>query len=175
LEVPAFVAGEVLIGHFDIDNECASPIAIITAPVELRLRLRAEDHFPVELGLSNTYAIAYLFRRSVGLSADAFVGDGGLGISAAPAYVVVGPGEHGIIHLTSGKPIRLAAGSYGLALLTVAVPTTATAPREGTIDLRNSVAALAGRLGDGRKFAITHQAVRIGPVAFFEVGPVPFE
>lgn len=169
LQIPNLTAVDVLHGELEVANDCSFSVAVLTSPVETRERFAEESRFPAEIGISEIYAVAYVFRQEVGLGKDAFRGDGGVVVTSAPGYAVVGAGENRSIPLTSG--MKLAHGSYGLALFTIVAPTVSIGPGANHIDLRKTVAASASTPPLGQRLLLAESAVRLAPVAFFEVEP----
>jgi len=171
LQVPSISVGDVLAGGLVIVNSCGCALAVLTAPVERRERFRHETRFPVELGNRCSYAIAYIFRQDVGLPQNAFLGDGCVRDTGLPDYAVIGSGERRIIPLTSGEPLALEPGAYGISILTIVAPKTTTEPRDAEINLRMSA------MERHRTHPLIHPAtlseatVRRGPATSFEVFP----
>jgi len=169
LQIETSVPGKPLRGHLLIDNACKRRVAILTAPVEKRLRLSVGNRFPAEVGIDQVYAIAYVFRKDVGLENDAFLGDGGFSVFTLPAYAVVDAIAKASIPLTSGVPLTLEPGSYGLALYTIAVWADGCPVRRSEIDLRNDIARFTAVHGRSRQIVLPPAAVRLAPVAFFRL------
>lgn len=82
LHVPTLRVGGSLSGELNAKNHCPCSVAVMTAPVELRVRLSRQVMFPVEDGIGNVYSIAYFFKEEVGLGKDAFRGDGGMAVAS---------------------------------------------------------------------------------------------
>lgn len=165
-------SGQVLRGELEADNRCDTPLAVLTAPVETRVRTSPATHFPTEIGINRLYAIAYIFRRDIGLGPDAFRGDGGLQAVRAPEYSVIHPGMRTSIAVTSGLPLTIEAGNYGLALFTLVAPVESSPKAAVTeIDLRSSLEQFnyGHKLPLDRLPTLAEGAVRLAPVAFFEV------
>jgi hypothetical protein len=171
LRVASLYQREILRGDLSVTNRCEGAVAILTAPIEQHLRLTSDIRFTVEDGIDRVYGIAYIFRTEVGLGQDAFRGDGGLEVSYLPDYVVVEPGSTATIPITSGKPLDLPAGRYGLALFTIATPSAIASSQSGEIDFRNSVASLRGSRAAISGLILPTAAIRLAPVGFFEVRP----
>lgn len=169
IETPA--PGRPLRGVLRIENSCTQPVAILTAPVETRLRLSSGVSFPAETGIDQVYAIAYVFPKAVGLEDDAFRGDGGLEVFAHPEYAVVkGQGKLSL-PVTSGEALRLPPGSYGLALFTIAAWACHSSSRRTVIDFRDDVAHFTKAHGRHRQVLLSPTAIRVAPVAFFTMPP----
>lgn len=171
LELVSATASEPLRGELKIENRCAESIAVLTAPVEYRARLTSETRFPAEEGTDRVYAIAYVFDRQIGLGKDAFRGDGGLTVRSLPDFVVVEAAARMAVPLSSGQPLKLAPGRYGLALFTVAVPAPGFPRKPGKLDLFQPVAQSQQTRPVGPPLVMRPTAVRLAPVAFFEITP----
>ena len=169
LHVPSFRTGEALSGQLLAQNTCGQPVAVLTAPIEQRLRLVPETRFPVEAGIDKVYAVAYFFRRDVGLGRDAFRGDGGVTPSGLPDYVVVEESAAMAVPITSGVPVDLEPGAYGLAFFTIVAPAPSHTHKDGQIDLQNSVARFAGFSEGSGQVVLPPGSARLAPVAFFKV------
>lgn len=162
--------GAALSGELTAKNRCPYSVAVMTAPVELRIRLSAQMRFPAESGIGNAYAIAYLFADEVGLGRDAFRGDGGVTVTAPPEFAVVGPNQDGGIPVRGKLPLELLPGKYGLALMTMVVPTAGASAKPGSIEIDNSVERFQrGRAGDRPRMVLSEAVVRLAPAAFFLV------
>jgi hypothetical protein len=172
LEVAPVREGTALSGQLDAANRCPWPIAILTAPVETRLRLSPTDQFPAETGILRPYAVAYVFRKEVGLGKDAFRGDGGVTLSTPPAFAVLGVGEDRTTPLRGRLPENLSRGTYGLALLTIIAPMPGATSKAAEISLEESVERFqCDGVEGGAPLILAEGVVRRGPIAFFTVGP----
>jgi hypothetical protein len=122
LQEAEVVSGEMH-GVIKVHNRCSRAIAVLTSPLEVRMRLRSDDHFFAEVMASAVYAIAYIYDDAAGLPRDAFRGDGGLNVFRTPKHHVVGAGSSGVIPMkgTADAFRQLASGTYGFALLTPVV------------------------------------------------------
>jgi len=172
LEASSIKRGEKLEARLVVKNECAADLAIVTSPVERRVRLHPSDKFPVETGLGNGYAIAYMFAKNVGLSNDAFIGDGGLPFNGLPEFAVVKAGGVKSIPVTDRETHVLPPGQYGLAILTIATDARGATSTQEMIDLADSIREVEQRRGPDaveQPFFLPVNAIRIGPATFFEV------
>jgi hypothetical protein len=173
LYINTLVEGRQLQGVLAIQNQCKYSVAILTAPIETRLRLSASDRFPAEVGIAQVYAVAYLFRREEGLPQGAFVGDGGVSVSIAPDYAVVEGLSEVSIPVTSGHALGLVPGAYGLALSTVATWAQGRRPHDGVFDLRNNIAAFTATRPQVGTIELPAGAIRLAAVGFFRVTKEP--
>jgi len=144
LRMPPQTAGGVIEGTLVLTNHCDLAVAVLTAPVELRQRLRGDQRFVFEAASTGqVYALAYIYRQEHGLDPHSFLGDGGLWVSVLPDYAVVGPRETLELPVTSGIPIDWGPGEYGILFVTIVVPATGSPATSERIDFSESVAFLS--------------------------------
>lgn len=172
LHVPTLRVGGSLSGELNAKNHCPCSVAVMTAPVELRVRLSRQVMFPVEDGIGNVYSIAYFFKEEVGLGKDAFRGDGGMAVASPPAFAVVGPDQELRVPVTGKLPSEVAPGMYGLAVMTMAAPIPGARPKPGSVELDYSVERFQrGQAGHGSRMVLAEGVVRLAPVTFFSITP----
>lgn len=172
LEVAPLRMGAALSGRLEAANRCPWPVAILTAPVETRLRLSPTDRFPAETGILRPYAVAYVFREEIGLGKDAFRGDGGVTLSRPPVFAVLGVGEDRSTPLSGQLPANLSPGTYGLALVTITAPIPGASSKAGRINFQESVERFQRDGGEGgAPLALAEAVLRRGPIVFFKIGP----
>jgi len=173
-KLPPQTAGGVIEGTLVLTNHCDTTMAVLTAPVELRLRLRADQRFPFEAsGISNVYAVAYLFKQEHGLDSGSFLGDGGLRVSFLPDFATVGPKETLELPLTSGIPVDWGPGEYGVLFATRVVPAPGLSTTPATIDLSKSIAALSASREPTRQLRIPPGAMSIFARGSITLKPAP--
>jgi len=137
---PVVVHGPSSRGEILVHNRCKRTIAILTSPVEIRIRSRPDQTFPDEV-TGTAYALAYVFPADMGLSARAFVGDNEMSVTTAPRYSLLKSGMsapfalRGIERLAGLKP-----GIYQIIMLIpVAFAGDGGGDSDKTFDLRRSV------------------------------------
>ena len=124
----------------DVRNQCGYPIAILTAPGEIRVRRSTDDRFPDQSLSTAANATFYVARKGVPLSPDMFWGDGGSIVYGLPRYASVPANGtvtvpiEGAERLTEGEP---AIGS--MALVTFVTPLSAYEAHVDPFDLALSV------------------------------------
>jgi hypothetical protein len=165
------VRRSVLIGFLELKNVCTFPMALLTAPVELRLKLTPQTRFPFEAGgLSQAYALAYIYRKEFGFeSHETFLGDGGLSVSTLPDYAVIAPDSILRVGLSSGEALDVEAGHYGLVLMTIAVKAPGRPEKVGTIEFSENVRKMESSRARSIELVLPKRAIRLSSRAFFEV------
>lgn len=171
LALSHLASGEVLSGTLELQNDCDSALAVLTAPVELRLKLDREKRFPFEAGgVNEVYDLAYIFRKDLGFGArETFLGDGGLNVSTLPEYAVVEPASTLALAISSGDPLEIEPGEYGLALFTIVVQAPGRKEKAGSIDFRESVRQLEASRERSRELRLPPGAERVPSMGYFEV------
>jgi hypothetical protein len=146
-------------------------VALLIAPVEVRIKKTPADRFPFEGGgVDEVYAIAYIFPEEVGLDTkNTFLGDGGLTVYASPDFAIVGLQADAEIPFSGGRALVTTAGTFGIYFFTIARPWPASRPRPGSIDLTNSVERWTASHQTTRSLRLAPDAVRIGALTYFEV------
>lgn len=142
-----------------VKNGCDYPVAILTSPLEVRVRLTGVEKFVNEAGA--TYAILYVVPDSLGKEAfrgDGIVRDGGLGVRRPPGYTTVAGGES--ITLPLRCDLDLPSGRYLLLLSTYEAPLEDSPPRSDPFDCSHSVESW----NEGRKSAYVSFNKGVGPV-----------
>jgi hypothetical protein len=136
LEIPNRKAGAPFAGSVELRNRCRERVAVVTAPIEVRLRMTGSDVLHWE-GMADPYAVLCVYRKDAGR--PKFLGDAGAQV-LGPGFVVVDENA-ATKHALIGDALKtLAPGEYGAFLQTWAVSTKL--PPNGTeaIDLSDSVA-----------------------------------
>ena len=126
-------------GELLVHNRCKRTIAVLTSPVEIRIRRRPDQTFPDE-ATGTAYTLAYVFPADMGLSARAFVGDNEMSVTTAPRYSLVKSGMsapfalRGIERLAGLKP-----GIYQIIMLIPVAFASDGGDADKIFDLRQSV------------------------------------
>jgi hypothetical protein len=109
--------------HVRLTNRCKYPVAVLTAPLEVRVRLKAEERFINERMPWAAYAILYVFPAALGV--DAFRGsdivlDGGLRVARPPSYITVDAGAD--VDAPLACDLQVPPGQYLINLWTYEAP-----------------------------------------------------
>lgn len=174
LEAKDAPLGRAIEASLRADNQCEVPVAVLTAPLEIRV-LRKGARPPAETMNHAVYAIAYVLPRDAGDEHLTFLGDGGLKVHKLPTYFLVDPRSTSSIPFvgTSQELKQLAAGSYLLSLITVVVPSVDASDMKAPFDLgrtvrRHDANGPATGTAD-RTLVIPPTAERLGGAASFKV------
>lgn len=125
-----------------IENRCDHAIAVLTAPLEVRVRRTGKEKFVHERMSSTVYALLYVVSARLGKKAfrgDGVMRDGGLQVRREPAYVTIGARQR--VKVPMRCTLDLPPGRYTLTLLTYEAPQGDAPPGGGSFDCRSSVAA----------------------------------
>jgi hypothetical protein len=161
----------VLDGAALVKNRCNSPVAILTAPIETRVRLRAAHRFPLEEMRHAVYAKLYVFSAAAG-PRDMFIGDGGERVLGHPDFRLLPARSEQRIRVTGTNPqlASLPRGQYGALLITYGAPAKATAARTGAFRVECSVEEHNSRQRALRQVYLSRDASPIASLsAAFEV------
>jgi hypothetical protein len=118
-------------------NTCGTPIAVLTSPLEVRVRRDAQQTFPSEV-TRTPYVLLYIYPESFGIAPSSFVGDKALFVCREPEYSVLRSDETRDIPVRGIDAINVRAGSYGVLML-IPIVRTNTAPARSAFDVRRSV------------------------------------
>lgn len=102
-----------------VENSCDYSMAILTAPLEIRVRLTGDEPLTNERMLRSPYAILYVFPRGLGdraFQGDGAARDGGLSVTRPPDYATVGPKT--TIEMPIECRLDLPRGEYSAVLFT---------------------------------------------------------
>lgn len=111
-------------------NSCAYEVAVLTSPLEVRIRTTSAQPLVNERMSFNTYAILYVLDTQIGkdiMRGDGIIRDGGPVLQRAPTYTVIGPGATKKVPLTcsldlpSGRSFAPALWSFEAPLGTAPV------------------------------------------------------
>lgn len=125
-----------------IQNRCGHGIAVLTSPLEVRIRRTGKEKFIHERMSSTAYALLYVVSARLGKDAfrgDGVVRDGGLVVRREPAYVTIGARQRVKVPLRC--TVDVPPGRYTLTLLTYEAPQGDAPAGGGSFDCRTSVAA----------------------------------
>src|SRR5260221_9600636 len=123
-----------------IRNHCRRPVAILTGPVELRIRKDRNQTFPNEI-TGTPYVLFYVFRNDVRLPTDFFRGDGARTVRGAPTYAVVHAGASVSFALVGTAQLHaLPHGSYRAIMFIPIAFAQGDGGGDAAFDLSQSVA-----------------------------------
>jgi len=123
-----------------IRNHCKRPVAVLTGPVELRIRSDRNQTFPSEI-TGTPYVLFYVFGNDIGLSADAFVGDGARAVRGVPTYAVIHAGASVSFAVRGTDQLHaLSQGSYRAIMLIPIAFAQGDGGGDAAFDLSQSVA-----------------------------------
>jgi hypothetical protein len=139
------------ISQVRLANRCDYPVAVLTAPLEFRLRRTGTEKLIYERMPWAAYAILYALATNLGDQAfrgDGVIRDGGLRLDRGPGYTAIGPKTTATVPLRC--PADLPPGRYGFLLSTFEVPLHDAPPRSDPFDCSLSVV----RWNDGKGVTI---------------------
>lgn len=125
-----------------ISNRCEHPVAVVTSPLEVRLRRTGEEKFVHERMSWTAYALLYVVaadRPGDPFRGDGVIRDGGLRVRRPPAYLTVGP--KATVTVPIECDIDLPDGRYALVLMTYEALQRDSPEGNGTFDCAVSVEA----------------------------------
>lgn len=125
---------ESLRGTFTVENRCALRLAVLTTPVELRIRKERGEFFHWE-GMAGPFARLYIYRRDIGR--PRLLGDAGARVLGLPTFVTV-EARSSATYPIDGS-VGLPPGEYGAYLQTWAAPAGAVRVEKGQMTLTESL------------------------------------
>jgi hypothetical protein len=133
--------GRDIQGTVEILNRCATPASILTAPLEVQVRLNPGDFFVPETLVEPLYARVYITRKEAGLGVNAYLGDGGVEVLAWPSQVLVGAHARRELRIAgrAAETSKLPPGEYEAVLVTLAAPGLGQEGGTSFFDLSQSV------------------------------------
>lgn len=158
--------------ELNLENSCSLAVAILTAPLEIRFVLEAEDRLRYEGMLGAVYNTLIIYRIPPGLSSKTFLADGALPVRMPPQYRVISPGSSVTVgFIGEDQALRgLSPGSYGASLTVLAAPVELSASTEGDFDFGNTVARHNGTTSSTLPpLSLSQTVSRIGAAATFIV------
>lgn len=165
-----FEEGESLAGKVTVRNDCNMEVSVLTAPLETRVRKERTDFFVNETLVEPLYARLYVSRVGLGPQEEAFLGDGGLEVSAWPSHLHVSPhAKRGVrIAGTVGAISQLSAGEYEAVLVTLVAPSLGGDGGVPYFDLEEDVGRYNPRFSSGSRLTLRPSATEIssGPASF---------
>lgn len=123
-----------------VTNQCDYPVAVLTSPLEVRVRRTGAEKLVNERMSWAAYAILYVFPAALGEEAfrgDGIIRDGGLRVRRSPGYTSVGGRESIAIPLRCD--LDLPPDRYLLLLSTYEAPLDDSPPRNDPLDCSHSV------------------------------------
>jgi hypothetical protein len=126
-------------GEIIVHNRCKRTVAVLTSPIEIRIRRRPDQTFPSEV-VGTPYVLVYIFPADMGLPARAFMGDSEMSVTSMPRYSLVKSGVstpfalRGIERLAGLEP-----GIYRIIMLIPIAFASDGVDTDKTFDLRQSV------------------------------------
>jgi hypothetical protein len=136
------------ISQVRLANRCNHPVAVLTAPLELRVRRTGKEKFIYERTSWAAYAILYALATNLGDQAfrgDGVIRDGGLRLNRGPGYTAIGPKTTATVPLRC--PTDLPPGRYGFLLSTFEVLLHDAPRRNDPFDCTLSVDRWNGGMG----------------------------
>jgi hypothetical protein len=131
--------GTTLAAGVTASNSCQVGMAVLTAPLETRVRSSPTAATPFEGGARNVYARVYIAANDAGVGFEP-LGDAGATVLGVPGFWVVG--AHSKVEISLGgrneKIASLAPGSYRIWIDTVAAPAGSTSSHS-VVDLAQTV------------------------------------
>lgn len=152
-------------------NRCDYAVAVLTSPLEVRVRRTGNERFVYERMSWAAYAVVYVVAAELGEKAfhgDGVVRDGGLRVRRAPEYTSIGP------NAATTVPVRceidLAPGRYVYSLSTFEAPLGDAPARSGSFDCAESVESWNAGMVDAAHVSLSRDAGQIqGGSAIVEV------
>jgi len=123
-----------------VTNQCDYPVALLTSPLEVRVRRTGTERLVNERMSWAVYAILYVFPASLGEEAfrgDGIIRDGGLRVRRSPGYTSIGGRESIAIPLRC--TLDLPPDRYLLLLSTYEAPLESSPSRNDPLDCSHSV------------------------------------
>lgn len=152
-------------------NRCAYAVAVLTSPLEIRVRRTGNERFVNERMSWAAYAVVYVVAAELGEKAfhgDGVVRDGGLRVRRAPEYTSIGPNAAMTVPVRC--EIDLAPGRYVYSLSTFEAPLGGAPPGSGSFDCADSVESWNSGMGDAAHVSLSRDAGQIqGGSAVLEV------
>lgn len=136
------VAYEATLSAVSIVNRCDHAVAVLTSPIEIRVRRTGTEKFTYERTRWAAYALLYVVSAELGNDAfrgDGVIRDGGLRVSRAPRYVTI-PGRE-TVKLAMQCTVDVPAGRYSLAFVTYEAPQGEAPSKADAIDCKSTVAS----------------------------------
>jgi len=124
-----------------VTNKCDHAAAVLTAPMEVRVRRTGKEEFVYERMSSAAYAIMYVVSADLTIDAfrgDGLIRDGGLPVRRPPAYATV-PAK-GTLNIPIRCGIDAPAGRYRVQLATYEAPQGNAQVRHHPFSCEESVA-----------------------------------
>lgn len=135
------VRGESSLFGLSIENRCAYTVAVLTSPIEMRVRQTATEKFVHERMRWTAYALLHLVlsgSRSEAWRGDGVIRDGGLRVRRDPGYTTIPSGR--IVNVPVHCALDVPPGRYALSLMTYEAPQGNALIKNDPFDCRNSVA-----------------------------------
>lgn len=152
-------------------NRCDYAVAVLTSPLEVRVRRTGNERFVYERMSWAAYAIVYVIAAELGEGAfhgNGVVRDGGLRVRRAPEYTSIRPNAETTVPVKC--EIDLAPGRYVYSLSTFEAPLGDAAPRNGSFDCAESVEKWNSGMGDAAHVSLSRDAGQVqGGSAIVEV------
>ncbi|HEX8620193.1 MAG TPA: hypothetical protein VF911_21620 [Thermoanaerobaculia bacterium] len=128
----------------EVSNDCRHGVAILTTPLELRVRRTDAERFPSQSLFTAAHATFYVAPARVGLSSDMFFGDGGKIVYGRPGYTTAPAGARVSIPILGADRllIGLPDGETSVALVTAVVPVSVDDRRADPFDLALDVGTM---------------------------------
>jgi hypothetical protein len=155
-----------------ITNRCDQTVAVLTSPLEVRVRRTGTEIFVHERMPRAAYAILYAVASDLGSSAlrgDGVIRDGGLRVRRAPGYTSVGPRSTATVPVLCD--LGLAAGDYAFAIATYEAPLLEAPGRSDPFDCAQSVQYWNAAGGDAPDVSISPHVRQI--LASAQSAPTP--
>jgi hypothetical protein len=170
LAVPDQEAGHPFVATISLQNRCDIGVAILTSPVETRVRLSDADRFINETRTTAIYGILYVYATTTDRATAFWPMDGGLAITGEPEFTCLKGASRADLsaRAPSGVLRQLPPGHYRAFFRTMAAPSHCNRSLKD-IDLLMSVEAYRKLHPSGKKmYQRSHtQLVHSDEVAFW--------
>lgn len=143
-------------------NRCAHSVAVLTAPLEVRVRRSSTEAFVNERMLGAAYAILYVVAAELGTNAfrgDGVVRDGRLPVRQPPEYVSFGGGETVTVRIDC--KLDVPPGRYFFSLWTFEIPLEDAPERDGVFSCAESVVRWNRDFGNAAEIHLSWSASQV--------------
>ena len=153
-------------------NRCDYPVAVLTSPLEVRIRSTGTEVWSNEHAFGDTYAILYVLARSLGKSVfrqQEMAIDGGLAVKRPPGYTSVGAHATVRVPLRCGDDVR--GEDHVLSLWTYEAALGGAPPSHGQFDCSESVERHNAGQAEGKRLTCGGDAREIYSTALLSRSP----
>lgn len=157
-----------------VENECNYAIAVLTSPIEVRVRLTGKEKFTNERMPWTAYGLLYVVSAELGKGAfdgDGVIRDGGWRVNREPAYVTVPPKSEVVVPINCA--LDLTPGRYAVTFMTYEAPQGDAPPHSDAFDCAASVERYNAGVESARHVSLGGDVHEVQTTSTIEVPRLP--